>query len=140
MIQLREQNHALRIRNQQLHEMNQSTQTELQKLHEQQHVHEMNIEIMNSKQKLASTRKQFYQKQLHEHKQRLAQLQKQYYQSQLQVSELRDEINMKQNTYIEEVKTRLRCQKSLEDVLLYVQTNCNDTSIVEHVLSMIHID
>jgi len=50
--------------------------------------------------------------------------------------ELRDELKMKQATYIAEVQSRLKYQKSLNRIIDAVQARCNDDNLVEDVLAI----
>jgi hypothetical protein len=54
----------------------------------------------------------------------------------LLVMELRDELNMKQETYIQEVHSRLHCQKVMTNIVDVVQERCKDHRLVEDVLGM----
>jgi myosin heavy subunit len=50
--------------------------------------------------------------------------------------ELKEELKMKQATYIAEVHSRLQYQKGLGQIVDVVQTRCRDTRLVEDVLSI----
>lgn len=54
----------------------------------------------------------------------------------LLVMELKDELNMKQETYIQEVHSRLHCQKVMTNIVDMVQERCKDHRLVEDVLGM----
>jgi hypothetical protein len=54
----------------------------------------------------------------------------------LLVMELRDELNMKQETYIQEVHSRLHCQKVMTNIVDAVQERCKDHRLVEDILGM----
>ena len=50
--------------------------------------------------------------------------------------ELKEELKMKQATYVAEVHSRLQYQKSMAKIVDIVQETCNDTRLVENVLNI----
>jgi len=54
----------------------------------------------------------------------------------MQQVELKDELTMKQETYIPEVQSRLHYQKVMMEIVDLVQERCRDHRLVEDVLSM----
>ena len=51
-------------------------------------------------------------------------------------AEIKDELKMKQSTYVAEVQTRLRYQKTMAKILDIVQEKCRDSRLVESVLTI----
>mmetsp|Transcript_37818 Transcript_37818/g.55694 ORF Transcript_37818/g.55694 Transcript_37818/m.55694 type:complete len:1372 (+) Transcript_37818:176-4291(+) len=50
--------------------------------------------------------------------------------------ELKEELKMKQSTYIAEVHSRFQYQKTMTKIVEYVEKNCKDKNLVEEVLGM----
>lgn len=93
-----------------------------------QHAKQVSKTNARLKKELQSTKGQFDRERL-EHQNQIDILQ-------MQQMELKDELTMKQETYIEEVHERLHLQKVMTRIVDTVQERCRDHRLVEDILAM----